>query len=187
MAEEESVKVCFLGATSVGKTSIILKKLGQFSDPANTIAPSLAFIQTEEKKLMIVDTAGQERFRSLARTYYRDTPIAILVYSVCDRSSFDELGYFYNNLKEESPNSKIFVVGNKSDLPNHQISDEEGSNYAKSIEANFIITSAKSGNGIDDLFDQVSNFAKRLNTVLTSDVKLKEDDNNDDNNNKKCC
>lgn len=172
MNDSKCVKVCFLGDTNVGKTSIIFKQQNELIDPLSTTSPSIIRISIDDNVLELVDTAGQERFRSITNNYYRQASIAILVYSVCDRISFNGMKTFYENLKNVNPDARVIVVGNKSDLPNHVVSDEEGSNYAKAINANFIITSAKTGDGIKELFQQISLIASEVNIAEINGVDI---------------
>ena len=127
-------------------------------------------------KLDIWDTAGQEQYRSLTKLFYKDANVAILVYDITSKQSFDELkGYWANQVKESGPADILLVIcANKSDLINiEQVDEEEARNYAKEIGALFCLTSAKSADGISDLFLQIAQ--KHLGI---DDVKLLK--NNED-------
>ena len=104
-------------------------------------------------KLYILDTAGQEEYHALNNVYYRDASAAILVYDITDRDSFDKVQTWVEELRLYLPkDTPIAIAGNKYDLPNRQIDQDEAEEYANSINGAHFDTSAKTGKGIDDLF-----------------------------------
>ena len=104
-------------------------------------------------KLYIWDTAGQEEYHALNNVYYRDASAAILVYDITDRDSFDKVQTWVEELRLYLPkDTPIAIAGNKFDLPNRQIDQDEAEEYANSINGAHFDTSAKTGKGIDDLF-----------------------------------
>ena len=110
-------------------------------------------------KLEIWETAGQERYRSLSKMFYKDADAAILVYDITNQKSFDELKSFWaEQVKESSPeNIIIAIAANKCDLIEKKVVEEiEARDYAKSIGAIFSLTSAKNSMGINDLFLEIS-------------------------------
>ena len=158
--EESEVKVVLLGQSAVGKTCIVNNLLtGKFDDSVSpTLGASYASktldINEQKVSLQIWDTAGQERFRVLAPMYYRGAQAAIIVYSIIDETSFQEIDYWASNLKENAGSSvDLFLVGNKCDLENERvIKEDQGRDKAESIGAQFLETSAFTGSGIIDLF-----------------------------------
>lgn len=113
-----------------------------------------------EAQLSIWDTAGQERFHSLGPIYYRNANGAILVYDITDRPSFERVRKWTKELRKMvGDRNKIclIIVGNKLDLSRHRtVEAEEAKHYAKSVDANFIEVSAKTGSGIDDVFIKIT-------------------------------
>ena len=108
----------------------------------------------------IWDTAGQERYRALTKFFYKDAAIAILVYDITRKDSFEEMkNYWYNQLKNFSgKNIIIGIAGNKSDLFDKEaVSEEEARKFATEIGAIFRLTSACNNNNIDELFYAVGN------------------------------
>ena len=162
-------KVVLLGESGVGKTCIMNQLMkGEFDE--NTLLSSTAQFHRKNLKLPgnksftldIWDTAGQEKFRSLNRFYYKRSKVVILVYDITRIDSFNEIkNYWYNQIKENAPKDVIIAVAaNKSDLyEEKQVSDEDGEEFAKSIGAIFESTSAKNDSGITNLFE---NIAKKL-------------------------
>ena len=161
-----SCKIVLLGETGVGKTSIITRYIANsFSQVVMTSTGSSFFskkIEINENKrvkLQIWDTAGQEKYRSLAKIFYQSASVAILVYDVTLKNTFDNLKEFWaGEVKTNAPEDIILAIAaNKSDdYINQQVDNQEGKDLAKSLNAIFVCTSAKLGNGIDDLFRMVA-------------------------------
>ena len=155
-------KVVLLGEAGVGKTSIISRYVSNtFSEVLMTttgasFATKKVDIDDEHKiKFQIWDTAGQERFRSLAKIFYQNAAVAVLVYDITRRDSFDKLKNFWiKELKENAPSDIILAIaGNKSDdYENEVVSLKEGKELAQEINAIFKSTSAMLSHGIDELF-----------------------------------
>lgn len=103
------------------------------------------------------DTAGQERFRTLTPSYYRDGQGAILMYDVTDRNTFVKLETWLNELNTYCNKTDIvkMVVGNKIDLPNREVSTEEGLQFARRYQTLYIESSAKTANGVKCCFEEL--------------------------------
>ncbi len=113
-------KIVLVGQSGVGKTNIITKYVNnEFSeDTESTNGASFASKEISYDKLKktlkmeIWDTAGQEKFRSLTRFFYKDAAIAILVYDITKRKTFEEIkNYWYKQIKDNSSSniSKIIL------------------------------------------------------------------------------
>ena len=171
----ESIKVVLIGDSGVGKTSIISRFTKDTFNNEEMSSSSAQFtsktiqINDQSIKFDIWDTAGQEKFRALAKIFYKDAQVIILVYEIINKESFDSIkNYWYKESSENSTADIFFVVGNKSDLyENEQVTDEEGKKFAKEINAIFKITSALSNTGIDRLFESIGK--KILNPNYTED------------------
>ena len=156
-----SVKVAMLGQSTVGKTCIVHRFLNsRFGNEELTVGVSFSTkiinLKNGKKvvKLYIWDTAGQEKYRSLASMYYKEVDAAIIVYDITSKESFEGVRYWIGELHESGPsNVVIYIVGNKSDLMNSsEVPLSEAESLAKSINAIFRQTSAKENIGINDLF-----------------------------------
>jgi len=159
-------KVVILGHTGVGKTSLVNQYVrGQFT--GNTTATigaafmkKTVLINSWSVILQIWDTAGQERFRSMAPMYYRGAHAAVLVFDVTAPDTLDKVGGWVEELQGHTNDESIIVLSaNKCDLRNSGetcVSPERAGAFAKSIGATVFETSAKTGRGIDDLFDYVA-------------------------------
>ena len=166
MSSPATVKVVLLGQAGVGKTCIISQFItGQF-DPNTISSLSAQYIsktmQFKDKaiKFDIWDTAGQEKFRALAKIFYKDAKVICLCYDITSKESFNELkDYWYEKqIKLNATGDPIFaIVANKNDLYQQaQVKDEEGKAFAKSINGIFQSTSAKSDSGITTLFENIA-------------------------------
>ena len=209
MDETESVKAVLLGESGVGKTCIIARFInGTFeSNIMSTTGASYAgktmiFEEFDGKcvKFEIWDTAGQEKYRSLTKIFYKDARIAILVYDITRKDSFKELKeYWYQQLKECSPeNIVIGIAANKCDLyDNEQVPEEEARAFADEIGAVFKLTSANTNTGIEELFKAVGckvldpNFSEEVETTNnkkpTPVIKIEGDNNQVNKKKKGCC
>ena len=159
-------KVVLLGDSAVGKTCIISRYiLGSF-DPNQITSSGSSYctksINYENLKKNIIydiwDTAGQEKFRSLNKFFYKDAAICILVYAINKKESFENIKkIWYNDLRENADeNIIIALVGNKCDLYEEEnVKETEGRKYAEEIGAIFKLTSAQNNTGIEELFHQV--------------------------------
>ena len=205
-------KVVLVGDTGVGKTCIIQRYVNNDYSEVNesTVASTYTYKVVdypEYKKSIsfdIWDTAGQELYRALAKNFYLNASIGILVYDIRRKDSFQSIkNYWYDQLKESGEENMILAIaGNKCDLfQEEQVTEEEGRNFAKSIGAVFQLTSCKESIGIDELFKECGKKYLEINDLITKNipkvkndkVKLQNDTNNNkDNNNgtktkKKCC
>ena len=109
-------------------------------------------------KMQIWDTAGQEKYHSLAPMYYRGAAAAIVVYDITRKQSLQTLKNWVKELKQLGPdNIVIAIAGNKSDLEEkREVSSMTAKAYADEIGAVFIETSAKEDTNVSDLFINIS-------------------------------
>ena len=161
-------KVVLLGDSGVGKTCIISRYIsGAFdqNSPSTNGASYASKILTFENlnktiSLDIWDTAGQEKYKSLTKFFYKDAAVAILVYDITQKESFENMkSYWFEQLQEfGSKNIILGVAGNKCDMyEKEEVSENEAKQFAEKIGAFFEITSAKNNTGINDLFNNAAN------------------------------
>jgi Ras-related protein Rab-2A len=114
----------------------------------------MIIIDNKSVKLQIWDTAGQESFRSITRSYYRGAAGAILVYDITRRDTFDHLGRWLDEARQHTISSMvIMLVGNKCDQDSKRVvSFKEGEEFAKQHGLLFLETSAKTSANVDEAF-----------------------------------
>ena len=171
----EVLKIVLIGEASVGKTSIIYQFIDKIfqEDLQSTIggtfnSKSIKCNNNKTLNLEIWDTAGQERYRCVTKMFYKEADVAILVYDITSKSSFEELkNYWVEQVLEASPkNIMLVIVANKSDLiDNEQVDEEEARNYAKKVKADFFVISAKENNSVNELFKSIAKKYSGANSV----------------------
>ena len=160
------VKAVLLGESGVGKTSIIRQFVNHSFDPnvsssiSSTFSSRMLDISNTKQSINfdVWDTAGQEKYRSLAKIFYKDAKIIIFVYDVTNQNTFENIKEFWYKeiMTNCEPNIILGVAGNKIDLyGKEKVNENEAKQWAKSINAVFSSTSAKSNIGIDLLFDEI--------------------------------
>ena len=162
-AEITNVKIVLIGESGVGKTCIVSRFVSDMFDAnapsTNGASYAAKTIYFEEHKvnlqMQLWDTAGQEKFRSIARMFYKDATAAILVYDITRKESYDEMTkYWYKELLENAPDDVIIgIAANKADLyTQEQVPETEAREFAQKIGAIFRNTSAMTAGGIEELF-----------------------------------
>jgi len=122
-------------------------------------------IRNKIYRLQIWDTAGIENFRSITRTYYKTGSCAIMVYSITNKESFDNIIRFIDDCKELAPKTITMVlVGNKADEENKRVvSYNEGKSLSEKYGMQFFEVSAKTGQNIEELFFNITDeIAKKI-------------------------
>ena len=162
--EIPSFKIVLLGETAVGKSCLISRYVNnQFlSNFVPTMGgcfstKEITYDELNKKKinLQIWDTAGQEKYRSITKMFYKDASAAILVYDITREESFLEIkNFWFKEVKENSSEDLVVaLVGNKKDLYEYEeVKKPEIEQYAKEHGAIFKETSAKEGTGVDEVF-----------------------------------
>ena len=147
-------KLIIIGDAGVGKSCLTTRATKDYFEENYSTTIGFEFfslnIKVNEKtiKLQIWDTCGQEIYRSLISSFYRNSSLAFLVYSIDNIESFNNLTNWLNDLKNQSnPDIKIFLIGNKEDLnDDRKILFEDGEKFTKDNNFDlFFETSAKSG------------------------------------------
>eukprot|EP01061_Rhynchopus_euleeides_P042042 TRINITY_DN73454_c0_g1_i1.p2 TRINITY_DN73454_c0_g1~~TRINITY_DN73454_c0_g1_i1.p2 ORF type:complete len:208 (+),score=82.20 TRINITY_DN73454_c0_g1_i1:88-711(+) len=160
MSHQYLFKYIIIGDSGVGKSCLLLQFTDKRFEPIHDLTIGVEFgarmvvIDQKQIKLQIWDTAGQESFRSITRSYYRGATGALLVYDVTRRETFDHLQSWLTDARDNSnTNMTIMLIGNKCDLEaKRQVSKEEGEKFAKENGLVFMETSAKTAHGVDEAF-----------------------------------
>lgn len=153
-------KYIIIGDTGVGKSCLLLQFTDKRFQPVHDLTIGVEFgarminIENKPIKLQIWDTAGQESFRSITRSYYRGAAGALLVYDITRRETFNHLARWLEEARQNShQNMVIMLIGNKSDLEHRrQVSKEEGESFAQENGLVFLETSAKTAANVESAF-----------------------------------
>ncbi|KAH8070989.1 GTPase [Aureococcus anophagefferens] len=155
------------GDRGVGKTCLVLRfieGLQQSTIGAFFLTKKIVTAQGDACKIQIWDTAGQERFRAMAPMYYRNAAAAIVCFDVTDESTFNTMKDWVEELKTNvvDKNLVIAIACNKADLDTRQVSRARAEQFARSISAIVLDTSAKENFGVAELFAAVSEHVIKL-------------------------
>lgn len=176
---DRQYKLVVVGGGGVGKSALTIQFIQshfvQDYDP--TIEDSYrkqCVIDDRVAHLDILDTAGQEEFSAMREQYMRTGEGFLLVFSVTDRSSFDEISKFQIQIlrvkdKDEFP---MILVGNKSDLENERtVTNAEASELAKKMKVGYTETSAKLRTNVESSFYDLVRCIRRSNETNDQTVK----------------
>ena len=176
-------KFLVIGNSLVGKTSLVKRlcsnEFSESCDPTIGIEFMTHKIKINNTKvyLQIWDTAGQEKYQSLGKMYYRDSLAVLLVFSLTDYSSFEDLEKWYNDARKLChPNAKILLVCNKVDLIEQRcVSKFDVDQFAKARNIEYIETSAKDNTNVEEAFNKLARNV--LQAVATNEIQLAEKTN----------
>ena len=162
MPKETLYKILVIGDTSVGKTCFIMRYADNIFQESHLSTIGMDYklknINLENGKLVklqIWDTAGQEKYHSITKTFYKGANGIILIYSVIDKKSLENVKKWMESIKTNVVEDvAIILVGNKKDdEENRVVSYEQGEDMAENYKLQFFECSAKTGENIDDAFD----------------------------------
>ena len=179
--KSNTIKVILVGDSGTGKTQLITVSAGLEFNSTSLTTTSCSYVQikvqkdNKEYKINLWDTIGQEKYRSLTKIFLKDSKIVIFVYDITNRATFESLKYWKKIIDDVLGQTPLFaVVGNKNDLYlEEKVKEEEGEEYAKSIGAKFLCTSAKNESNafvkfIEQMLDDyvATSFEKREKSIL---------------------
>ena len=190
-----SFKMIVIGDSGVGKSCLTNKATKNIFEESYNATVGFEFfsfnIKMFEKiiKLQIWDTCGQELYRSLITNFYRNASLAIMVYAINNKDSFDNIDIWLKELRMHSnPDSKAFLIGNKIDLENERkVSREQGEEYSNQNNFSlFMESSAKTGFNAQKIFIEAArilynNYLKYKDKNADNNSVFKTMKNNDNN------
>ena len=189
-ASTYQIKIIMLGNSSVGKSSILKRYFHNKFEDNSTAATVSAIFQSKKIKvdpftiadLQIWDTAGQEQFRSMTKTYIYGSNGIVLVFDLTDEKSFNDLDYWLEEINDAVDKDKVIkiLIGNKCDLHDKKISYDRANKYAEKNNMKFYTVSAKDGINIDMVYEILGNecykkMQEEQKRQQEEDIKEKED------------
>ena len=188
------IKILLLGDSEVGKSCFLMRYSENvfIENYITTIGldyklKTVKLDTGKTIKVQLWDTAGQDKYRTIAKNYYKGSHGILLLYDITKQSSFDNIREWVRDIKEEvSEKAIIFLIGNKIDIEDQRkISKEKGEELAEEFKIPFFEASAKSGENVDEVFKALYNkiceiygdLEKERGSKLIKKSKMK----------KKCC
>ena len=168
-----TLKILTVGSSGVGKTALLIRYVDEefVSSYISTIGVDFRVKQATiplpngnsvVSKLQIWDTAGQDRFKTIVRSYYRGADGVLLVFDVSDETSFHQIHHWLKQIHLNAPESIVkLLVGNKNDLtpsstPPRVISKSQALELAQNFNFEYIETSAQSGENVQKCFEKIA-------------------------------
>ena len=160
------LRVITIGDSGVGKTAMIKRYIyNTFTpDSLSTIGINSSFRNIIVKdgtkvQLKLMDTAGQEKYRVMTKSYYKNSEGVLFVFAYDNKTSFDNIGYWIKTFKENNTNDQIpaYLIGNKSDLENKSVTQEDIDKLLKEYKLQkFESTSALINQNIEKVFQDMA-------------------------------
>jgi small GTP-binding protein len=167
MAAEELLKILVIGESAVGKSCLLLRYTeNHFTETFMTtigvdFKTKFLTIDGKSVKLQIWDTAGQEKFRSITKAYYRGAHGILVVFDISRRDTFNQTKVWIDSIRDSSADSTpidVILVGNKCDLE-RAVSREEGEALAREFQLSYFETSAKEAVNVENAFVSLATMA----------------------------
>ncbi|KZC12399.1 PREDICTED: ras-related protein Rab-24-like [Dufourea novaeangliae] len=162
------LKVVLLGHAAVGKTSLVERFVNErFNEKLsyqNTIGAAFASKQIEHNEKSIImgiwDTAGSEKYEAMTRIYYRGAKAAVVCYDLTQSNTFQRAKFWIRELRSVEEGCKIYICATKKDLLEHGAVPSPDidvvETYAAGIQAKLFITSSKTGENVDEMFNEIA-------------------------------
>ena len=196
-------KIIIVGDSGVGKSSLLKRAVQNRFDGSYQATIGFEFLLMHFKvndlklKLQIWDTCGQEMYRSLVQGFYRNTSLALIVYDVNQKKTYDALDIWLKDIRQHTEQElPIFIAGNKSDLEK-VVPSEEARIFAVSNRTKYFTEcSAKNGYNVKEIFYEAAKYLYKTYKQFKSQNKLPttgrlkidaEKNKSLDSKKKKCC
>ncbi|XP_020912075.1 ras-related protein Rab-1C [Exaiptasia diaphana] len=162
-------KVILIGRSGVGKSTLFLRiKDGKFHDniqgeTLDYLDKKIIVLNNKSVDIRLFDTAGMEKWheKTITRSYYRESRVALIMYSADDMDSVDDLKDYIEDVNRHAPGAKKFLIRNKIDLEDQAVREEEveaklnGKGYSFEKNLKHKISAKDGGQEIEDLLKEV--------------------------------
>ena len=191
---DDSLKVILIGESGVGKTCLINVSTGQGFDTNEKATLTASYLKKSitineiSYVICLWDTVGQEKLRNLTKIFFKNSKIVIFVYDITNKKSFEALASWERDVKNLLGDNIVKgVVGNKQDLfMDEDVTEEEGANYANSINAKFRLVSAKTDpESFNVLLEELLKEYLKKNEAVSNIIKLSNKPKNEEEKKKK--
>ena len=174
--EIKAIRICFVGDIMAGKTEIIKSFLGLDELSSDRNETKYVLKNGKEINLILWDTLGNERFRSMALKTIKAAQGIIIVYEVTRKDSFENIDLWLDDIKENLQSPCIVLFGNKIDREKEkwQVSTEEAKDYAKRKNLPYFEVSAKTKQGLNEGFSYIINEAYEKLEIKFKGVNLEK-------------
>ena len=198
-------KLIIIGDAGVGKSCLLKRAVQNIFEENYQAIIGFEFLLMRFKinelkiKFQIWDTCGQEMYRSLVQGFYHNTSLALLVYDISKKTTFEHLDTWLKDLRQHTEQDlPVFMVGNKNDLERN-VTEEEANNFKNMNDIVYSTeSSAKSGYNCKEIFVEAAKhlyqiykrFKVENKVPLSKRLKLDDKENEENNNTKKkkkCC
>ena len=201
MIEDNPLKIIILGSSTVGKSSIYLRYFNNKFNVNTMVTVGVdfktkyfKFDDEKEIKINFVDTAGQEKYRAISQNYLKGTDGVIFVFDLTKKETFQLIADWMQFMKEHNKkNIGKILFGNKNDLiSEREISYDEGKNLANELKCNYYEGSAKTGENIEILMQEIARITYlewKNNDEDKDTIRLSNKSYNSsvNHNNNRCC
>ena len=196
---EPSMKIIVIGNGRVGKSTLAIKFVKNVftTEYKQTLGVDFLNIKKYVKKIdqtidfYIWDTAGQDHFNAITRRYYRGADACLIVFSINDKESFNQVKSWHKKMTTECGDIPTALVMSKIDLKSERkVSDEEAEKLAKELNIKLFYVSSKDGIMVEECFEYLAeqNYNKNGNVLSGADniedvrneIKFKDNNNDDD-------
>ena len=195
---DAKVQLLIIGDMTVGKTSILTRYTEDKFSQNYLATVGLDFftkdvdfpnLNNQKIRIKIWDSAGQERFRSLTQSFFRNANGIIIVYDISNIESFENLKYWIQSINTQLGQNEIktIVIGNKVDLT-REVKKEDAENFCKEKGYKYFEVSAKEGNGIQEAINYLVEMiikSNSKNNKQNNTIKLEKEKSNKNNNKEK--
>lgn len=180
------IKVVTLGDRSAGKTALIIRFIennfrvatpptigASFLSKSSLLPPSCSI----HVKFQVWDTSGDDRFSSMAPLYFGSADVVLVVYDVTDRNSFNRVDEWVKmiNSSDSSSSKQVVIVATKVDLSSdREVTQKEGNEYAFKMGYSHYETSARTGENINEMFDDIANEEVHRKAMVRQNSNLSE-------------